>query len=116
MASPFSSPPKNLCRPLVAGLILLAAGCGAPVGDAPAGTQSQAAAGHDHTGHDDSSSIELSATALRNVGFVPYTVKLLPFTKKNSIPAMVVERPGRSQLDVTAPMTGIVTRGYLIEG
>ena len=129
MVSLFSSPHENFSCRLVAGLVLLAAGCGAPAGDAPAGSQQEAAAdhaghdhaghdhaGHDHAGHDESSSIELSETALRNVGFVPYTVKLLPFTKKNSIPAMVVERSGRSQLDVTAPMTGIVTRVYLIEG
>jgi cobalt-zinc-cadmium efflux system membrane fusion protein len=119
MVSLFSRPPKNFSCRLVAGLVLLATGCGAPVGDAPASSQQEAAAspGHaGHAGHAESSSIELSETALRNVGFVPYTVKLLPFTKKNSIPAMVVERPGRSQLDVTAPMTGIVTRVYLIEG
>jgi multidrug efflux pump subunit AcrA (membrane-fusion protein) len=117
MASLFSSSPKNLCRPLVAGLVLLAAGCGPPQsGDSPTGAEHQTDAEHAHAGHDEASSIELSETALKNVGFEPYTVQLLPFTKKNSIPAMVVERSGRSQLDVTAPMTGIVTRVYPIEG
>ncbi|REJ65015.1 MAG: HlyD family efflux transporter periplasmic adaptor subunit [Planctomycetota bacterium] len=75
-------------------------------------------AGHDHghAGHDPAKSLELSEKALRNVGFQPYVVELQAFTKTTSVPAMVVERPGRSQLDVTAPLTGIVTRVYRIEG
>ena len=42
--------------------------------------------------------------------------KLQSFTKTISVPGMIVERPGRSTVEVTAPMTGIVTRIYTIEG
>ncbi|MGB6043236.1 MAG: efflux RND transporter periplasmic adaptor subunit [Pirellulales bacterium] len=85
-------------------------------------SHNDAHAGHDghsdngHEGHNEATSLELSDKALRNVGFRPYVVKLQPFIKTTAVPAMVVERPGRSQLDVTAPMTGIVMKVYAIEG
>ena len=73
----------------------------------------------DHAGHgadDSATTIELSEKALRNVGYQPYVIALQPFSKTTAVPAMVVERPGRSQLDVTAPMTGVITNVYPIEG
>jgi multidrug efflux pump subunit AcrA (membrane-fusion protein) len=75
-------------------------------------------AGHDHAhaGHDEGTSLELSEKELRNIGFQPLVIELQPFTKSISVPAMVVERAGRSQIDVTAPMTGIVTKVYVVEG
>jgi len=102
------------CWPLlVAGLALFVVGCGSP----QAGEERAASDhGHAHAAHSPPSSIKLSDKALQNVGFVPYKVKLVPYTKNTTVPAMVVERPGRSQLDVTAPMTGVVTRVYPIEG
>ncbi len=73
--------------------------------------------GHDHAGHDDPNSIELSDQAIKNIGLgVPHLVKRQSFTKTISVPGMVVERPGRSTVEVTAPMTGVVTRIYSIEG
>lgn len=75
-------------------------------------------AGHDHghAGHSEDTSIELSESGLRNVGFRPVTIELTPFTKIMTMPAMVVERPGRSQIHVTAPLTGVVTKIYPIQG
>ena len=74
-------------------------------------------AGHDHAGHNATNSIELSLQARKNIGLGdPLKVKLEPFTKTVSVPGMVVERPGRSTVEVTAPMTGVVTRIYPIEG
>ena len=81
-----------------------------------AAPQKDAHAGHDHGGHDEADSIKLSEQALRNVGFKPIRIELGTFTKTIAVPAMVVELPGRSQIDVTAPMTGIVTKIYPIEG
>lgn len=79
--------------------------------------RSDSHAGHDHAGHDESNSIELSIQARKNIGLgEPLTVKLQPFTKTVSVPGMVVERPGRSTVEVTAPMTGVITRIYPIEG
>ena len=72
-----------------------------------------------HAAHGSPNSIELSVQARRNIGLTDefiQPVKLQPFTKTVTIPGMVVERPGRSVLQITAPFTGIVTRIYPIEG
>lgn len=72
--------------------------------------------GPDHAGHSDATSIELSDRALRNIGFRPVTVEIGPFTRMTTLPAMVIERPGRSQVHVTAPLTGLVTEIVPIQG
>jgi cobalt-zinc-cadmium efflux system membrane fusion protein len=71
---------------------------------------------HGHPGHSEDSSIELSASALRNVGFEPVTIAPTTFVKTITVPAMVVERPGRSQIQITAPMTGVITAIVPIQG
>jgi multidrug efflux pump subunit AcrA (membrane-fusion protein) len=43
-------------------------------------------------------------------------VKRESFAKTISVPGMVVERPGRSTVEVTSPMTGVITRIFSIEG
>ncbi len=73
-------------------------------------------AGHNHAGHDDANSLEMSEQARRNIGLRVATIKVESFTKTVSIPGMVVERPGRSLIQVTAPMTGVITQIYVIEG
>lgn len=68
-------------------------------------------AGHDHAGHDEASSLELSPQARKNVGLTSdklIPVKLQPFTRTITIPAIVVERPGKTRITIVAPMTGIV--------
>jgi len=91
----------------------------------PAPGRSNAAAsgaqpGHDHdhgqAGHAEASSIELSAQALRNISFQPLTIAPTAFVRTITVPAMVVERPGRSQIHVTAPLTGVVTKIVPIRG
>jgi membrane fusion protein, heavy metal efflux system len=69
-----------------------------------------------HAAHSDATSIVLSAKGLKNIGFEPWTVSRGPFTQTIALPALVVERPGRSQLHITASLTGIVTRIYAVEG
>lgn len=56
--------------------------------------------------------LTLSPTAWKNIGLVTGTVKSQDFTRVVSVPAMVVERQGRSQINITAPMTGVVTQVY----
>jgi multidrug efflux pump subunit AcrA (membrane-fusion protein) len=56
--------------------------------------------------------LTLSPTAWKNIGLTTGTVKPVDFTKVVSVPAMVVERQGRSQINITAPMTGVVTQVY----
>ncbi len=75
-------------------------------------------AGHDHAhgAHEAKASIELSPNGLKNVGYRPLKIELGDFEKTTTLPAMVVERPGRSQLHITAPLTGVVTRIYPIQG
>lgn len=92
---------------------------------ADAGKQGEAAnaeASHDeadHAAHGDPSTIDLSLQARKNIGLTDefiQPVKLEPFTRTLSIPGVVAERPGRSVVEVTAPLTGVVTRILPIEG
>ena len=71
---------------------------------------------HDHAGHNEETSLELSAQALQNIGFEPFKVALRDFERSVSLPGMVVERAGKSQYRVSAPLGGVVTRVYAIEG
>jgi multidrug efflux pump subunit AcrA (membrane-fusion protein) len=77
---------------------------------------------HD-TGHDDApldiNSLTLSAQARKNIGLTSEFIQplqLQDFRKTISVPGMIVERPGRSVVEVTAPFTGVITRIYAIEG
>lgn len=77
--------------------------------------------GHDHQGHgldvhNDANALTLSQGAWKNIGLTTGIVTLQSYVKTVSMPAIVVERPGRSQVAITAPITGIVTRVYPIEG
>lgn len=59
--------------------------------------------------------LTLSPTAWKNIGLETASVRPRDFEKAVSVPAMVVERPGRSNNDITAPMTGVVTQVYPLE-
>jgi len=72
-----------------------------------------------HAAHGNPNSIELSPQARKNIGLTDdmiKPIKLQSFTRTISVPGMVVERPGRSIVEVTSPLTGIITRIYPIEG
>ena len=71
--------------------------------------------GHDDHDHDTVESLELSAAAWKNIGLTTGLVTTDKFVKKVSVPAIVVERPGRSQIQISAPMTGIITQVYPLE-
>jgi membrane fusion protein, heavy metal efflux system len=79
-------------------------------------------AGHDHAdhaGHDDASSLELSKQALGNIGLTSeylQPVKLETFRKEMTVPAIVVERPGRTRVQVATPLTGVVMHVHVLEG
>lgn len=72
--------------------------------------------GHAHAGHAEANSIEISAQARKNIGLRTGPVALQSFTRYLTLPGMVVERPGRSKLEVTTPLTGIVTKIEPLEG
>jgi cobalt-zinc-cadmium efflux system membrane fusion protein len=70
---------------------------------------------YDHK-HDEAAAIKLSKQAQGNIGLRLIKVELRPFERTMAVPGMVVERPGWSVLEVTAPMTGVVTDIYPIQG
>lgn len=72
--------------------------------------------GHDHAGHDAGNSIELSKQAQANIGLKIGNVTLTSYDRTIAIPGMMRERPGRSTVEITAPLTGVVTQIYPIEG
>ena len=79
-------------------------------------------AGHGHaahSGHVESTSLELSQQALRNVGLSAdqiRPIKLETFRKSITVPAVVVERPGRTQVHVATPLTGVITHVHAVQG
>jgi multidrug efflux pump subunit AcrA (membrane-fusion protein) len=73
-------------------------------------------AGHDHGSGGSETSLELSEQGRKNVGLRLVTVQPRDFDRTISVPAMVKERPGRTEITVSASMTGIVTRIFPIRG
>ena len=81
--------------------------------------------GHDH-GHDDgtqpeaaSDFLELSDAAKKNLGLTDAFLKpieLQTFQQRITVPAIVVDRPGRTRLPISATMTGIVTHIHAVSG
>jgi membrane fusion protein, heavy metal efflux system len=72
-------------------------------------------AGFDHR-HTEAETIKLSTQAQANIGVQLTRVELQPFDRSVTLPGIVVERPGWSIMDVTAPMTGVVTRMHCVQG
>lgn len=97
-------------------------------------TQDHAHSGHDHShaghSHDDgsagtedadhkSNALTLSAEALRNVGLLDKQVRkieLTTFWRTITVPAQVVGRTGRTQVQVATPMTGVITHVHATQG
>ncbi|HEX6961833.1 MAG TPA: efflux RND transporter periplasmic adaptor subunit [Lacipirellula sp.] len=76
-------------------------------------------AGHDHEhAHDDENVavLELSPQALKNIGYKALKVATGSYERTISLPGMVVERPGRTQVHVSAPLGGVVTQVHVIQG
>jgi len=70
----------------------------------------------DHPGHDPKTMIELSEQGQENVGLSLMSIELSDFSRTVRVPAFIRERPGRSQMAVSAPLTGIVSSVIPIEG
>ncbi len=83
---------------------------------------SERAEGHEglaHAGHDESSSLHLSDQARGNIGLSKDTLKPIElgnFSRTLNIPARVVELPGRTQVQVASPMTGVVASVHAVQG
>lgn len=79
-------------------------------------TEDDAHMGHDHSSGD---SLDLSAQARRNIGLTDDMlgeVRLQTFRRSITVPAMVVERPGRTLIQVATPMTGVITHVHAVTG
>ena len=78
--------------------------------------------GHDHAAHSgdhEVTSLELSDKARRNIGLTNDAVrpiKLQTFRRTITVPAAVVEQPGRTRVQVATPMTGAITHVHVVEG
>lgn len=60
-------------------------------------------------------SVKLTPQAWKNLGLQTGEVTTSDYARTVSVPAVVVERPGRSQVQIPAPLTGIVTKVYPME-
>lgn len=74
---------------------------------------------HGDHGHSEEVSIEITEKAMRNIGLTRdliQPIKLETFYKSITVPAIVVERPGRTRVQVSTPMTGVVTHVEFEQG
>jgi len=88
-------------------------------GDLASGEHEHGAPSHaepEAPGSSDANSLELSEQAKKNIGLRLATVAVQDFHRTVTVPATVINRPGRTEIVVSAPMTGIVTRIYPIRG
>jgi len=71
---------------------------------------------HGHAGHDEGNSIELSEQARKNIGLETVKIDVGPFERAITVPGIIVEKPGRSGVNLTSPVTGVVSKIYAIQG
>ena len=75
--------------------------------------------GHDHAGHSESTSLELTPQSLKNLGLTAeylQPIVLSNFFRTITIPAIVVAKPGRTDINVSSPMIGIVQHVHAVSG
>lgn len=102
-----------------AAYFVVSAFTGAPQGGAATEDEHGDEHAHDENGHEHgeaAAAIKLSPAALKNIRFKPFTVGLSDYERTVSMPGIVIERPGMSQVRVTAPMTGLVSRSNVHQG
>ncbi len=64
-------------------------------------------------------SLELSAQALKNLGLTSETlrpIELGNYQRTISVPAIVAARPGRTQIRVSSPLSGVVMHVHAVTG
>jgi membrane fusion protein, heavy metal efflux system len=79
---------------------------------------------HGHSGHprnhdgeeSEGNRIELSEQAQQNIGLATIDVQPGTFWRTITVPGIVIEKPGHSDVEVTAPLTGVVTQVYPLRG
>ncbi len=74
---------------------------------------------HDHAAHDEKASLELSAQAMKNLGLTQeylQPIALRDYKRTITVPAIVAAKPGRTQIRVSSPLSGVVTHVHAIPG
>lgn len=72
-----------------------------------------------HAGHSAEHSIDVSPQARQNLGLTAQYLKPVAkstFRRSIRVPAVIVEQPGRTHIQVATPMTAIVTRLHVVSG
>lgn len=72
--------------------------------------------GHGHGTASDPDLLTLSPQAQATMKLQFATVELQPYERVVTLPGIIVERPGKSSLQVTAPLTGVVTKIDITRG
>lgn len=82
-------------------------------------TASDPHAGHDDAVHGEGTSLDLSAQARQNLGLTGDgigEIRMTTFSRSITVPALVVERPGKTWIQVATPMTGVITNIHATSG
>ncbi len=66
--------------------------------------------------HDEVPNVKLSTAAQENIGLRLAKIELRPFDRTITVPGIIVERPGRTTTQVAAPLTGVITRVWPMQG
>lgn len=87
-------------------------------GDAHAGHAhgEEGHAAHGHAPGSAANQVAIDDKARKNIGLVVQPVELSNYWRSLSMPGVVVERPGKSQLSVTTAVNGVVLRVYASPG
>ena len=72
--------------------------------------------GHNHANHDHGVEVTISPQAKKSIGLREGAVSVQSYSRPIIVPGIIVERPGRSQYTVIAPLTGYVTQIYQTPG
>jgi multidrug efflux pump subunit AcrA (membrane-fusion protein) len=76
-------------------------------------------AGEGEQAHAGAVSLELSPQALKNLGLTPEFLRpiaLTTYSRSISVPAVIVPRPGRTEIQVSTPLTGVITHVHAVTG
>ncbi len=89
----------------------------------PDGTATGCQHNHDHDtsglGRDAASAnhrIDLSEQAQQNIGLATIDLEPGTFSRTITVPGIVTEKPGHSDVEVTAPIAGVITQVYPLRG
>jgi multidrug efflux pump subunit AcrA (membrane-fusion protein) len=73
-------------------------------------------ADHPAQGAIESRSVTLSERGLKNIGFRPTTISLGTFVRTVTVPAIISEKPGQTQVHLTSPVGGVLQEIYVVQG